>query len=386
MKTIPYGHQNINKDDIQAVIETLKSDLITQGPIVERFEQAVADYCGAKYAVAVSSGTAALHLAVLSAGLCPDNEVITTPITFVATANAIVYSEAKPVFADIEPSTYCLDPEQFKRKITRSTRGVIPVHFAGQPCEMDDIYKIAKKHKLVVIEDAAHAMGAGYEVNGKMHQIGSCTHSDMTIFSLHPVKHITTGEGGIITTNKHELYKELCLLRSHGITRNPEKLTKNDGPWYYEQQGLGFNYRITDFQCALGLSQLKRLDKFIARRREIVSLYNQAFSTCVNLTTPAQKEGNHSSWHLYVIKVHIPSRREIFESLRKHGLGVNVHYIPVHLQPYYRDNFLFCEGDFPKAEAYYHGAITLPLYPGMTSEEVNYVIKTVLSTIEALKR
>ncbi len=208
----------------------------------------------------------------------------------------------------------------------------------------------------------------------------------MTIFSFHPVKHITTGEGGIITANKHELYQKLCLLRNHGITRNPEKLTKNDGPWYYEQQELGFNYRITDFQCALGLSQMKRLDEFIARRREIASIYNQTFSTFEDLVIPTQKEGSHSSWHLYVVGLRIPDRGEIFESLRKHGLGVNVHYIPVHLQPYYRKKFSYCEGDFPQAETYYRGAITLPLYPGMTDEEVDYVVKTVLLTIEEMKR
>jgi dTDP-4-amino-4,6-dideoxygalactose transaminase len=208
----------------------------------------------------------------------------------------------------------------------------------------------------------------------------------MTIFSFHPVKHITTGEGGIITTNKHDLYQKLCLLRSHGITRDPEKLTKNDGPWYYEQQQLGFNYRITDFQCALGLSQLKRLDGFIARRREIASIYNQAFSTFDDLVTPTQKEESHSSWHLYALGVPIPYRRKIFESLRNHGLGVNVHYIPVHLQPYYREKFSYCKGDFPKAETYYHGAITLPLYSSMTDEEVDYVVTIVLSIVEEMKR
>jgi UDP-4-amino-4,6-dideoxy-N-acetyl-beta-L-altrosamine transaminase len=386
MRSIPYGHQDINAEDIKKVIEVLTSDYLTQGPSVKLFEDTFAQYCGAKYAIAVANGTAALHLATLAAGFDSNDEVITSPITFVATANAIVYAGAKPVFADINQSTYCLDPKKFEQKITSATRGVIPVHFAGQPCEIDKIHEIAKKHHMVVIEDAAHALGARYESNGKINKIGSCTHSDMTIFSFHPVKHITTGEGGMITTNQQELYQKLCLLRSHGITRNPEELSKDEGPWYYEQQELGFNYRITDFQCALGVSQLKRIDSFIARRKEIVSIYNLAFSSCKDLVIPIQSEGNHSSWHLYVIGVPILARRKIFESLRDHGLGVNVHYIPVHLQPYYSENFSFREGDYPIAEKYYRGAITLPLYPGMTDVEVHYVVKKVLSAVEEMNQ
>jgi UDP-4-amino-4,6-dideoxy-N-acetyl-beta-L-altrosamine transaminase len=348
------------------------------------FERAVADYCGAKYAVAVANGTAALHLAALAAGFGAGDEVITSPITFVASANCIVYAGATPVFADIDAQTYCIDPVQIRSKVTRKTRGLIPVHFTGQPCNMGSIKVIAEEHQLIVIEDAAHAIGATYELDGQTYKIGSCSHSDMTIFSFHPVKHMTTGEGGMITTNSPELYEQLCLLRTHGITKDPGKLTCNDGPWYYEQQELGFNYRITDMQCALGLSQLKRLDAFVARRRQIAELYNIAFSACSELIVPEQNSAAHSSWHLYLLGLRTLDRRLVFENLRKQGLGVNVHYIPVHLQPFYQEKFGFKVGDFPKAEAYYQGVITLPLFPAMSDEDVSYVIKSVLDSVKGL--
>jgi UDP-4-amino-4,6-dideoxy-N-acetyl-beta-L-altrosamine transaminase len=374
---IPYGRQDISEADIAAVVEVLRSDWLTQGPAVENFERAVAEYCGARYAVAVANGTAALHLAALAAGFAAGDEVITTPITFVASANCIVYAGATPVFADIDPRSYCLDPEQVRRKITHNTRGLIPVHFAGQPCDMVAFSTIARENNLLVIEDAAHAIGASYEVDGATYKVGCCAHSDMTIFSFHPVKHMTTGEGGMITTNNTELYEKLLMLRTHGIIKDPAQLNRNDGPWYYEQQTLGFNYRITDIQCALGLSQLQRLDISVDRRREIVSVYNQAFSGHPNLTVPYEYASRQSSWHLYMLGLKGVDRARVFDHLREQGLGVNVHYIPVHLQPYYMDHFGTSDGDFPMAEAYYERVITLPLYPGMTHDDVEYVIAAV---------
>lgn len=384
MKTIPYGQHNINEDDIQAVVETLRSDWLTQGPMVERFEQDVAKYCGAKYAVAVANGTAALHLALLAAGFQKGDEVITSPITFVASANCIVYTGATPIFADIDAQTYCIDPQQIKNRITPRTKGIIPVHFAGQPCDMEAIYALARTHDLIVIEDAAHAINASYQTGGKACKVGSCTNSDMTIFSFHPVKHITTGEGGIITTNSRSLYEKLCLLRTHGITKDPVKLTQNHGPWYYEQQELGFNYRITDFQCALGLSQLKRLDHFIKRRKHIVEAYNTAFAKNKNLVTPHQRQGSNSSWHLYMLGLKSIDRSKFFQQLRESDIGVNVHYIPVHLQPYYQKQFGYRRGDYPFAETYYENVITLPLHPDMTDDEVLYVINAVSNATQEL--
>ncbi|NOY87611.1 MAG: aminotransferase class I/II-fold pyridoxal phosphate-dependent enzyme, partial [Deltaproteobacteria bacterium] len=258
-KFIPYGRQAIDEEEIAAVVDVLRSDWITQGPKIAEFERAVAEYCGAKYAVAVSSGTAALHLAVLAAGLGPGAEVITSPNSFVASANCVLYTGAKPVFADIDPSTLCIDPLEIEEKLTPATMGVIPVHFAGQPCEMHAIWKIAQENNLFVIEDAAHALGASYQDQGRTCLVGSCAHSHMTTFSFHPVKHITTGEGGAITTNDALIYEKLLRLRTHGITKDPALLSRVDGPWYYEMLDLGFNYRITDFQCALGIEQMKRL-------------------------------------------------------------------------------------------------------------------------------
>lgn len=383
---IPYGRQSISEEDIQAVVEVLRSDWLTQGPAVTRFEKAIADYCGAKYAVAVANGTAALHLAALAAGFGPGDEVITAPVTFVASANCIVYAGATPVFADIDPQTYCIDPDQVRRKTTPATRGIIPVHFAGQPCDMAAIHTIAREKNLTVIEDAAHAIGASYQVGGETCRVGSCAHSDMTIFSFHPVKHITTGEGGAITTNSRELYERLCLLRTHGITRDPERLEKNDGPWYYEQQALGFNYRITDLQCALGLSQLQRLDRFVQRRRAIVAQYEAAFAAHPELIAPYQAESRNSSWHLYVLGFRSLDRKSVFEVLRRRGLGVNVHYLPVHLQPYYRDRFGCAAGDCPQAEGYYQRSLTLPLFPDMTDDDVRYVIDTVFASLDEVRK
>lgn len=367
---IPYGRQCIEEDDIEAVVEVLRSDYVTTGPAVTEFEKMVAEYTGAKYAVAVSNGTAALHVACLAAGLKEGDEVITTPITFAASANCVLYCGAKPVFVDIEPDTYNMDPTKIEEKITPKTKAIIAVHFTGQPCKMDEIHEIAKKHNLLVIEDAAHALGADYK--GK--KIGSI--SDMTTFSFHPVKHITTGEGGMITTNSKELYDKLILFRSHGITRDERFLEKNEGGWYYEQLDLGYNYRITDIQCALGISQMKKLERFVERRREIAQRYNEAFADIKGIRIPKQEAGCHNSWHLYVIQVLEKDRKEVFDALRSKNIGVNVHYIPVYKHPYYQKNG-YKEVCCRNAEQYYINAISIPMYPLLSKEEQEYVIETI---------
>lgn len=371
---IPYGRQSINDEDIQAVIDVLKSDYLTTGPAVAEFEKVVADYVGAKYAVAISNGTAALHAACYAAGIGEGDEIITTPITFVASANCAFYCGAKPVFADIKPDTYNIDPEDIRRKITDKTKAIVVVHFTGQPCEMDEIHQIARENNLIVIEDAAHALGADYK--GK--KIGSI--SDMTTLSFHPVKHITTAEGGMITTNDEKLYQRLCLFRTHGITRNTNMMTHDEGAWYYEQLELGYNYRITDMQCALGSSQMKRLDEFVAKRRELVTRYNEAFRNNGNIMIPYQKEGCSNSYHLYVIQCLNRDRKEVFDALRNAGIGVNVHYIPVYTHPYYRNNG-YADVCCKNAELYYERALSLPLYPDLTLEQQNYVIEKVLEIL-----
>ena len=368
---IPYGRQSIDENDIKAVEEVLRSDYLTTGPKIEEFERKVAAYTGAKYAVAIANGTAALHAACYAAEIGEGDEVITTPITFAASSNCVLYCGGKPVFADIDEKTYNISPEDIERKITSATKAIIAVHFTGQPCEMEKIHNIARKHNLIVIEDAAHALGAQYK--GKM--VGSI--SDMTTFSFHPVKHITTGEGGMILTNNDRLYQRLKLFRTHGITRDDKLMTKNDGPWYYEQLELGFNYRITDIQCALGISQMDKLPEFLNRRKNIAARYNEAFADNDNIQIPYQESGCDNAWHLYVIRMKNGKRKEVFEKLRKAGIGVNVHYIPVYQHPYYRNHGskdTICSN----AEEYYKECISLPLYPGLKDEEQGYVIKKVL--------
>ena len=376
MKQIPYATQCIDEDDIEAVVSALKSPHLTQGPLVEEFEKIVADYCGAKYAVAMNSGTSALHAACHAAGVVSGDEVVTSPITFAATSNSVLYCGGKPVFADVQKDTINIDPEEIKKKITPKTKAIIPVHFAGHPCDMEEIQGIAKEHGLMIIEDAAHALGSEY----KGSKIGSCKYSDMAILSFHAVKHITTGEGGMVLTNDQDLYKKLLLFRTHGITRDAEIMTKNDGPWYYEMHELGFNYRITDFQCALGMSQLKKLDSFVKRRREIVQRYQKAFSGIPDLVLPIERESISSAWHIYVIRVK-GDRKAVFNFLREKGLGVNAHYYPVYLQPYYQ-KLGYKAGTCPKAEEYYSKAITLPLYPKMTDKDVEYVIDAVKASLK----
>lgn len=371
MKIIPYGRQWVDASDIREVIKVLKSDWLTQGPKIKEFEDALCKYTGVKYAVAVSSGTAALHISCLAANIKRGDEVITSPITFVASANSILYCGGKPVFADIQKDTVNIDPEEIKKKINSNTKAIIPVHFAGHPCDLEEIKEIAEKHNLLIIEDASHALGAEY----KNLKIGSCKYSDMTIFSFHPVKHITTGEGGAVLTNQKDLYQRLLLFRNHGITKEKEKMTKFDGPWYYEMHELGFNYRMTDFQCALGISQLKKLEKYIERRRELVSIYNKELSKIDKITLPVEKPYVKSSWHIYYIRLKDASKRRlIFEELQKSNIGVQIHYIPVYLQPYYQKNFGYKIGDCPKAEDYYQSTITLPLYPKMMNSEIQYII------------
>jgi len=377
-KYIPYGHQWIDAKDIQAVGKVLKSDWITQGPKVDEFEKKVAAYCDVRYAVAFSSGTAALHAAYAVAGIQRGDEVITTPLTFAATANAVVYVGGMPVFSDIDEQTLNIDPKEIEKKITKKTKAIAPVDFAGHPCEYDEIRKIAQKHNLLIIEDAAHALGSTYR--GK--RIGGL--ADMTILSFHPVKAITTGEGGMVLTNRKEFYEKLKIFRHHGIEKKPEK-----GAWYYEIEKPGYNYRITDIQCALGLSQFQKLETFIKRRREIVRKYNEAFRSLEELILPEEKQYVKSAWHIYAVQLNLrklkSTRKEIFEALREQGIGVQVHYMPVHLHPFYRKKFGYRKGDFPVAERYYQRAITLPLFPKMTDGEVSRVIKTVKKVLP-LKR
>lgn len=372
---IPYGRQTIDEDDINAVVDVLKSDYLTTGPKIAEFEQAVASYTGAKYAVAISNGTSALHAACFAAGIGQGDEVITTPLTFAASANCVLYCGGTPVFADVDPYTYNIDPKDIRKKITDKTKAIIAVHLAGQPCDMDEIHSIAQEHNLIVIEDGAHALGSVYK--GK--KVGCL--SDMTTFSFHPVKPITTGEGGMIMTDNEELYKRLVLFRSHGITRDNSMMTRNEGPWFYQQLDLGYNYRITDIQCALGCSQMRKLDKFLKRRRELVERYNNAFIECDNIVTPYQLPDTQSGWHLYIVQVKKHDRKQVFETLRDKGIGVNVHYIPVYMHPYYQEHG-YKDVHCVNAEEIYSHIISLPLYPGLTDEQQDYVIDTLKQLCE----
>lgn len=375
---ISYGRQSISDDDIQAVIDTLKSDFLTQGPAVQAFEKTIAMYCGVKYCVAVANGTAALHLAVAALELPQGSEGITSTNTFVASSNSMLYCGLKPVFADIDPETFNVTPGTLADKLSPETKLLIPVHFAGQPCRMAEIGSLAKSHSLRVIEDAAHAIGSGYSDGDR---VGSCKYSDLTTFSFHPVKTITTCEGGAITTNDDILYERLLLLRSHGITKNPGLLGKNPGPWYHEMQGLGYNYRLCDIQAALGSSQMKRLEEFKARRRMLVARYNAAFTDMPALATPHEEGGMNSCFHLYVVRIDFEaigmSRAEFMKELAARDIGTQVHYIPVHTQPYYTQIVGTVAEECPDARSYYEKALSLPLYPGMTDEEHGHVIRMV---------
>jgi perosamine synthetase len=380
MKNYTYGKQSVSWRDIWHVIKSLRSDHLTQGPTIKKFEDALCAYTGAQYAVAVSSGTAALHLATLVLDLKSSDIGITTPITFIASANCMLYAGAKITFADIEKTTANINPEELSKHITPDSKVLIPVHFAGQSCDMEAIAALAKKHNLYVIEDAAHAIGSSYRDT----KVGSCTYSDMTIFSFHPVKTITSGEGGAITTNSEELYKKLLILRTIGITKDPAMMLKHDGPWYYEMHHLGFNYRMTDMQAALGLSQLQKLDNFVDKRRELVDLYKMLLADDKRFSYLEEKDYSQAAFHLFPLLIkhdHISmNKKQVFEALRARGLIVQVHYIPVHLQPFYK-NFGFKEGDYPVAENYYQQAISLPLYPSLTFSDVHYIVETIKDTV-----
>ncbi|MBM6997243.1 UDP-4-amino-4,6-dideoxy-N-acetyl-beta-L-altrosamine transaminase [Paenibacillus sp. DXFW5] len=368
---LPYGQQWIDDQDIEAVVGILRGDFITQGPAIEWFETKVAHYVGAKYAVAFTNGTAALHGACFAAGISAGDEVITTPITFLASSNCVLYQGGTPVFADIDMDSYNIDPEEIKLKLTDRTKAIIAVDFTGQPVEIDRISMLSRDRGIVLIQDAAHSLGASF--SGR--KIGGW--ADMTMFSFHPVKHITTGEGGIIVTDDEDYYRKLVLFRNHGMTKNPEELISNDGPWYYEMQELGYNYRMTDIQAALGVSQMDKLDSFVARRREIAAAYTEAFGGMKGLIVPKQHPSAESSWHLYVLRwdpqYFSADRETIFNELRSLNIGVHVHYIPVYMQPYYQ-KLGYRAGLCRNAEVYYQTAMTIPLFPRMTASDVSDVI------------
>lgn len=375
---IPYGRQTISEEDVRAVVDVLRSDFLTQGPAVPAFEAAVAAYCGAAHGVAVNSATSALHLACLALGVGPGDLVWTSPITFVASANCARYCGADVDFVDVDPVTWNLSVSALARKLEaarargRLPKVVIPVHLAGAPCDMEQIAALGRRYGFRVIEDASHAVGARYQGV----PVGRCNHSDVTVFSFHPVKIITTGEGGLALTNDASLARRMGLLRSHGVTRDPGEMTgPSDGGWYYQQVALGFNYRMTDLQAALGRSQLSRLDAWVDARHRIADRYDQLLEE-LPLETPHRPPGARSAFHLYVVLVRHgarASRRQVFDHLRAHGVGANVHYIPVHLQPDYR-RLGFEAGAFPEAEAYYARALSLPMYPALTTAQQDRVV------------
>jgi UDP-4-amino-4,6-dideoxy-N-acetyl-beta-L-altrosamine transaminase len=382
---IPYGRQSISEADIAAVAEVLRSDFLTQGPAVPAFEETVATYCGAQHGVAVNSATSALHLACLALGVGPGDRVWTSPLTFVASSNAALYCGASVDFVDVDERTYNMCPLALERMLERAAKAgtlpkvIIPVHLAGQSCDMAAIHAAATRYGIRIIEDASHAIGGSY----RSELIGNCRFSDITIFSFHPVKIVTTAEGGMAMTNDPDLAELMCLDRTHGITRDPARMNHDDGPWYYEQHRLGFNYRLTDICAALGRSQMTRIDQFIARRRQIAAVYDAAFAD-LPATTPWQHPDTGSAWHLYILRIDrqrtARSHREIFEALRAAGIGVNLHYVPVYRQPYYRE-LGFQPGHCPNAEDFYAEAISLPMYPAMTEEEQRQVIAAVTAAV-----
>ncbi|MQA57531.1 UDP-4-amino-4,6-dideoxy-N-acetyl-beta-L-altrosamine transaminase [Pseudomonas piscis] len=376
---IPYGRQDITQADIDSVVEVLQSDFLTQGPMVPRFEQALASHVGARHALALNSATSALHIACLALGLGPGDWLWTSPITFVASANCALYCGAQVDFVDIDPVTYNLSPQALERKLEQAEREgklpkvVVPVHLCGQPCDMQAIHALAKRYGFKIIEDASHAVGGKYQDEF----IGNCKYSDITVFSFHPVKIITTAEGGMALTNDAALAERMALLRSHGITRDPAQMThESDGPWYYQQIDLGFNYRMTELQAALGVSQVQRLDQYVARRHVLARRYDQLLAG-LPVTTPWQHPDSYSGLHLYVIRLQLgkiaKTHAQVFASLREQGIGVNLHYIPVPTQPYYRQMGIDPEV-FPQAQQYYREAISLPMFQTMTEQQQDQVV------------
>ena len=375
-KTIPYSRQHIDQKDIDSVVKVLKSDWITQGPTIEKFERTVAKFVGNKHAVAVSSGTAALHAACFAAGIEPEDEVLVPTLTFAASANCVLYLRAKPVLVDINYETGNIDLNEIRKKITQKTKAIIAVDFAGHPADWDKLKKLARKYNLILIDDAAHALGSQYR--GKM--IGSI--ADLTCFSFHPVKTITTGEGGMVITNNKNYYRRLLRFRHHGIIKKPKV-----GGWFYEMIDLGFNMRMTDIQAALGLSQLSKIQEFIKKRRSIVKFYNQQFAKLDYIKVPKEKDGVSCAWHIYPARFNLSkirkSKKQIYDFLKNEGLGVQVHYIPVHFHPYYQKSLKYKKGAFRNAEKFYEEEISLPLFPSMTNVQIDHVIKSIKKLLKS---
>lgn len=369
---IPYGKQHLSKNDIRAVVECLKSEFLTQGPQIQNFEKKITEKTGVKFAVTVSNGTAALHLLALALGLKKGDEVITTPISFLATSNSLLYAGLKPVFADVNPKNGNLTVETVKKKITKKTKAIFLTHLAGNPCDMKGFSKLAKMHKLILVEDSAHAFGAHYENK----PVGNCRYSDATILSFHPVKHITTGEGGAVLTNNQELAEKITRLRSHGVTRDPKRLESNHGRWYYEMQELGFNYRMTDIQAALGISQIGRLDSFINARRGIAALYQKLFKGMPGIALPGDSKDGRHAYHIFPVRLSSDklraAKKQIFEDLFNEGVGAQVHYIPIASQPYYRKLGYSMKG-LEGAQLYYDSTLSLPIFPALTEKQAKQV-------------
>ena len=377
---IPYGHQFVTEEDINAVIEVLKSDYMTQGPRIGQFEKQFSDYLGCRYACMVSNGTAALHLCAMALGIKQGDKVITTPITFVASANGFRYCGAEVTFCDIDAKTYLMDLDKLEQILKASPKGtykaVVPVDFAGYPINEERLRKLADEYGFAIVVDACHAPGGTFiDSKGEKQKVGNCKYADLTVFSFHPVKHIATGEGGAVTTNRKDLYDKVALFRTHGITKDPALLEKNDGGWYYEMQGLGYNYRITEMQAALGMTQMSRLDWSVKRRNEIAMRYDEAFKG-TEVTTPYRQDNVVHAFHLYVIQVEADKRKGLYDYLRMNKVYSQVLYIPAHLMPYYRQ-FGWKIGDMPVAEEYYAKCLALPMFPTLTDEEQNWVIESV---------